>query len=134
MTALAAIRKALETQLLTVTGPDYAFENTSYVPTIGKAYVQVTLLPAQPSNLEMGPGYLEQGIFQANGFFPKDAGSGAIMAWAEQVRAAFPFAASLTSGGVTVNIINTTEIGPARPDDSTFMVPVKVRWQARIGG
>lgn len=133
MSALPAIRVALETKLLTVTGPDYALENTPYVPVFGTPYVQVTLLPAQPANLEMGPGYFEQGIFQANGFYPKDAGAAAVTAWAEQVRAAFPYGATLTSGGVTVHIINTTEIGPARPDGDRFMVPVKVRWNARIG-
>lgn len=134
MSSLPAIRAALETRLATVTGPDYAWENTPYVPVAGTPYVQVTLLPATPANYEIGPAYVEQGIFQANGFWPKDAGPAAVSAWAEQVRAAFPFAATLTSSGIVVNIINTTEIGPARPDDDRFMVPVKVRWSARIGG
>jgi hypothetical protein len=134
VTALPSIRAALETQLATVTGPDYAWENTPYVPTTGTPYVQVTLLPATPLNPEIGPAYTEQGLFQASGFYPKDAGPAAITAWAEQVRAAFPFRASLASGGITVNIIATPEIGPARPDDDRFMVPVRVRWSARIGG
>jgi hypothetical protein len=119
VTALPSIRAALETQLATVTGPDYAWENTPYVPTTGTPYVQVTLLPATPLNPEIGPAYTEQGLFQASGFYPKDAGPAAITAWAEQVRAAFPFRASLASGGITVNIIATPEIGPdgPRPDD-----------------
>ena len=133
MSNLAAIRAALETQLATVSGPDYAWENVPYVPTVGTPWAQVTLLPAQPNNLEIGPAYVEQGIFQANGFFPIDAGAAAATAWAEQVRAAFPYRGSFVSGGVTVNIVNTTEIGPARSDESTFMVPVKIRWQARVG-
>jgi hypothetical protein len=82
----------------------------------------------------MGPAYTEQGIFQVNLFYPKDAGPGDAQARAELIRTKFPFAASLVNGGVTVNIINTTEIGPARPEDDRFMVPVKVRWSARIGG
>lgn len=133
MSALPSIRAALETQLATITPPiDTAYENTPYVPTTGTPYQQVTLLPAQPQNLEIGPGFFEQGIFQINLFYPKDAGAGAAIARAELIRAAFPYGATLTSGGVTVHIINTTEIGPARPDDNTFMVPVKVRWNARI--
>jgi hypothetical protein len=135
MSALTAIRTAFEEQLATVVGPDYAWENTPYIPTTGQPFVQPFLLPATPANIEIGPGYTEQGIFQANGFWPKDAGAAAATAWAEQIRAAFPFRATLTSGGVTVHIINTTEIGPARPDGDRFMVPVKIRWNARmIGG
>jgi hypothetical protein len=135
MSALPAVRAALETQLATVSPSiDTAYENVPYVPVTGTPYQQVTLLPATPANLEMGPAYTEQGIFQVNLFYPKDAGPGDAQARAELIRTKFPFAASLVNGGVTVNIINTTEIGPARPEDDRFMVPVKVRWSARIGG
>jgi Bacteriophage related domain of unknown function len=132
MSTLAAIRAALETKLATITGPEYAWENTPYVPTTGTPFVQVTLLPAQPANIEIGPGYTEQGLFQASGFWPKDSGAAAITAWAEQVRAAFPFRSSFVNAGVTVIITGTPEIGPARPDADRVMVPVKVNWQARI--
>lgn len=133
MTAIPAIRAALETQLATISPAiDTAYENTPYVPTTGTPYQQVTLLPATPANAEIGPAWTEQGIFQINLFYPKDAGPAAAQARAELIRAAFPFRASFTSGAITVNIINTTEIGAARPDDDTFMVPVKIRWQARV--
>jgi hypothetical protein len=102
------------------------------VPTTGNPFVQVTLLPAQPANIEIGPGFTEQGLFQANGFWPKDSGAAAITAWAEQVRAAFQFRSSFVSGAVTVIITGTPEIGPARPDADRLMVPVKIRWQARL--
>jgi hypothetical protein len=132
--SLQAIRAVLETQLATVSGPDYAWENTPYVPVTGTPYAQPVLLATTPANLEMGPAFTEQGIFQVNGFWPKDAGSADATAWAESVRDAFPYATTLSAGGITVDIINTTEIGPARPEDDRFMVPVKVRWSARIGG
>lgn len=141
MSTMQAIRTALETRLATVSPAiDTVYENMPYVPTTGTPYQQVYLLPATPSNLEIGPAWVEQGIFQISLFFPvTDAsgiaqGPGPAIAQAELIRAAFPFRSTLSSGGVTVDIINTTEIGPARPDDSTFMVPVKVRWSARVGG
>lgn len=135
MSALPAIRIALEEQLATATpGMQTAPENSPFVPTTGVAYQQPFLMPATPANFEIGPAWVEQGIFQINGFWPKDRGAAVATAWAEQVRAAFPYRATLTSGGITVHIINTTEIGPARPDGDRFMVPVKVRWDARIGG
>jgi hypothetical protein len=82
----------------------------------------------------MGPGYTEQGILQVNLFYPNGRRAAEPrLRRAELIRAAFPYAASFVSGGVTVNIIATPEIGPARPEDDRFMVPVKVRFQARIG-
>lgn len=134
MSSLPAIRVALETQLGTVTPViQSAPENTPFVPTTGTPFMQPFLLPATPANIEIGPGYTEQGIFQVNLFYPKDAGAAPAISQAEAIRAAFPFRTSLVNGGVTVNISGTPEIGPARPDGDRFMVPVKIRWLARIG-
>lgn len=135
MSALPSIRAALETQLATLSPAiDTVFENTPYVPVTGRPFQQVTLMPATPANLEMGAAWLEQGLLWVSLYYPKDAGPGTALARAEMIRAAFPYAASFTSGGVVVNITQTPEIGPARPGDTTFMIPVKIRWSARIGG
>lgn len=134
MSALASVRAALETQLATLAPFATAYENVTYAPVVGTPYQQVTLLPATPDNPEMGPGYTEQGLFQINSFFPKDAGPAAAMARAEAIRDAFPFAASFVNGGITVNIIGTPEIGPGRPDGDRYMIPTKVRWSARVNG
>lgn len=135
MSSLPAVRVALETQLATITPAiETAYENMPFLPTVDVPYQQVTLLAAAPNNIEIGPAYVEQGIFQVNLFFPKDAGAAAVTTQAELIRAAFPFRSSLVSGGVTVNIVGTPEIGPARVDGDRFMVPVKVKWQARVSG
>jgi hypothetical protein len=134
VSALPAIRNALEVQLSTLGPFATAYENVTYAPVAGTPYQQVTLLPATPDNPEMGPGYTEQGIFQINSFFPKEAGPAAATARAEAIRAAFPFAASFVSAGVTVNVVATPEIGPGRPDGDRFMIPTKVRWSARVNG
>jgi hypothetical protein len=132
--SIASVRAALETALSAVSPAiSYAWENQEFAPQVGVPYAQVTLLPATPANVEMGPGYTEQGIFQANLFYPNGSGPADAIARAELIRGAFPYAASFVSGGVTVNIIATPEIGPARPEDDRFMVPVKIRWSARIG-
>ena len=131
--SLAAIRAALEQQLAAIApAMQTAYENAPFTPTAGVPYQAAYLLPATPDNAEMGPGFTDRGLFQVNLFYPKDAGPAAATARAELIRAAFPFAASLVSGGVTVNITATPEIGPARAEDDRFMVPVKVRWHARM--
>lgn len=133
--SLASVRKALETQLnTTLSGFAVAWENVAFVPTAGTPYAAPYLLPAQPDNPEMGPLYTEQGIFQVNLFYPLNAGAKDAQAKAEAIRSAFPWRSSLTADAVTVNIIGTPEIGPGRADEDCFMVPVKVRWSAQIGG
>jgi len=133
--SIATIRKIFHTELATVS-PSIAtvHENEAYSPAVGTPYQEAYVLPAQPDNIEIGPGYVEQGIYQANLFYPKDKGAGAAITQAALIRAHFPFGASFSSGGVTVNIIATPEIGPARPEDDRFMVPVRTRFRAHIGG
>lgn len=132
--SLAAIRAALETALDGALSIALAWENVSFVPLTNVPFAQAFLLPAAPANVEIGPGYTEQGVLAVNLFYPKDEGPSAATATAEALRTAFPYAASFASGGVTVNIIATPEIAPARPEDDRFMVPVRIRWSARIGG
>jgi hypothetical protein len=133
--SLAQVRTALETALNSITPAiATAWENAPYSPVAGTPYQQVTLLRAQPDNPEIGAAFAERGFLQVNLFYPKDAGPGAAEARAELIRAAFPFGASLTSGGVTVNIIATPEVAPARAEDDRFLVPVRVRFSAFIGG
>ena len=132
---LAAIRSALETQLATITPPiDTAYENAPYAPVAGTPYQACYVLLAAPLNIEMGPGFTDTGFFQVSLYYPKDKGPAAALARAEMIRTAFPFASSLTSGSTVVNIIATPEVGPARPDEDRFMVPVKIKFQSRTGG
>jgi hypothetical protein len=133
--SLAAIRTALQTQLAAaLPSVDLTFENAPYRPTTGRPYVAAYVLLAQPDNSEIGPGYTDQGIFQANLFYPKDKGPGDAIASAEAIRTAFPFAASFVSGGTVVIITATPEVSPARAEDDRYLVPVKVRFQSRTGG
>jgi hypothetical protein len=131
--SLNAIASMLETELDAVLSIAVAWENVDFSPTTAVPYAQAFMLPAAPANVEMGPGYTEQGVMQVNLFYPKNEGASAALATAEAIRSGFPYAASFTDSGVTLNIIATPEIGPARPDADRFMVPVKVRFQARIG-
>jgi hypothetical protein len=132
--SLLAIRQALEGALNAITPAlTTAWENDELKPTAGQPYQQVTLMPAIPDNVEIGPGYIEQGIFQANLFYPLGKGTKDVLDRAALIRAAFPFGASFPlTGGGSVNIIATPEIGPARPEDDRFMVPVRTRWRAHI--
>lgn len=132
--SLAAIRSALETALAGMTPPlATAYENASFTPSAGVPYQAAYLLLAQPDNSEVGEAFTEQGIFQINLWFPKDAGPADAMARADLIRSTFAKGAAFVSGAATVTITATPEVAPARAEDDRFMVPVKVRFHARIG-
>lgn len=131
--SLANVRIALETALAAITpGIATAYENAPFTPATGTAYQAVYLLPAEPDNPEIGPAWVERGLLQVSLFYPKDKGPKDALERAELIRAKFVRGASFVSGGVTVNIHTTPEIGPARIEDDRYHVPVKVRWSARI--
>jgi len=133
--SLAAIRTALETQLAGVSPTiDYAWENAPYTPVPGTPYAAVFLLTATPDNREIGPGYTEQGYLQVNLFYPLDTGPAAATARAALIRAAFPFRSTLPSGGITTLISATPEVGPARIEDDRYLLPVRIRFSAYVGG
>jgi len=131
--SVAVIRALLETALATAL-PAFplAYENVPFVPVQGTPYGEVYLLPIEPENIEMGPAHIQRGLFQVNLFYPLGEGSGAATAKAETIRAAFAYAATFVSGAVNVLVTRTPEIGQARPDADYFMVPVRVRFEARI--
>lgn len=133
--SLIQVRTALQTQLATISPAlATAYENEPYTPVAGTPYQQVTILRAQPDNLEIGPIYTDRGILQVNLFYPLNAGAGAAEARAELIRTAFAYGSSFVSGGVTVTIIATPEVAPARAEDDRFLVPVRIRFSAFIGG
>lgn len=141
--SLALVRRALETTLAAISPAlptaweNVAPENTSgaeTAPAASTAYQAAFLLPAPPANPEIGPGYIEQGIFQVSLFYPLGNGSADATARAALIRAAFPFASTHAASGVTVLITQTPEVGPARIEDEQYFLPVRIRFQSHIAG
>jgi len=122
--ALAAMSPALAT----------AYENAPFTPVSGTPYQRVNLLLAEPNNPEMGGLYTEQGYLQISLAYPLNAGPGAATARAELIRSTFPRGATFTSGGVKVHVTRTPEIAPGRIEEDRFVIPVKVRIHAHVGG
>ena len=132
--SIASVRTALEAKLNAMTPTlAIAWQNVGYTPVTGTPYQAAYLMPATPENPTVGDTfYREQGIFQVSLFYPLLEGTGAVDARAELIRAAFPRGESMTSGGVTVRISRTPEVGQGRRDGDRWHVPVKIRWFAGI--
>lgn len=132
--SLVLIRSALETALATITPSlSTAYENTSFTPVVGTPYQAVYLLPSDPEDLEMtGSLFWERGIFQINHFYPLQEGTAPAFTRAGLVQDTFRRGASFTSGAVTVTIRDTPAIGQAFTDDDRYVVPVRIRYSARI--
>lgn len=133
--SLAAVRIALETALTSITPAiDTAWQNVSFTPVVGQPYQRVYLLTAEPDNVEIGPGYTEQGIMQVSLCYPLGIGPQDATKRAEQIRATFKRGASFTASGVTVHIDRTPEISPAQIEEDRFVLPVRIRFFAHVGG
>jgi hypothetical protein len=131
------VRSALEVALAAMT-PSLAtaFENAPFAAVAATvAYQRVTVLLAEPANPVVGPGFhTEQGFMQVDLAYPLNAGPGVATARAELIRSTFYRGASFTASGVTVNIERTPEIMPGRVEEDRFIVPVRIRFYAHIGG
>jgi hypothetical protein len=132
--SIVSVRAALETRLSTIAPPIATVkENESYTPSMGTPFQKVYLLPASPENPVFGPKfYREQGLLQVTLCYPLQEGPGAAAARGELIRAAFVRGLSLVSGGVTVTITSTPEIGASQTDGGWYALPVKIRWHSNI--
>lgn len=131
--SLPAVRAALEIALAAMSPAlGTSWENGEYVPVPGTPYQRVWLMPAEPANVEIGPRYTEQGLFQIDLAYPLNAGPSAATARAELLRTTFPRGASFTASGVTTSIERTPEIRPGRVEDDRWIVPVRIRFYAHI--
>lgn len=132
--SLAAIRAALETRLAAIAPAlETSWENVDFKPSsINVPFQEVFLLPAEPDNTVFSSNYQEHGILQVTLDYPVSIGSKDVLARAQLIRNQFVRGTSYVSGGITVTIERTPEIGPAAPEDDRYRVPVRIRWYANV--
>ena len=130
--SIRSIRTALETAINGMSALATAWENVPYTPVTGTPYQRVFLLVAQPDNRVLGSNYTEQGILQVSLMYPINTGTNAAATRAELLRTTFKRGNTYSSGGITVLITKTPEIGTGTTDGDRFVIPVKIRWSADI--
>lgn len=131
---IQTIRAALESHLAAITPVmPVAYENVTFNPVVGVAYMRANLLPNTPDNRVMGAvTYFERGLFQATICAPAGTGPGAADKQAQAVRSQFKRGVSLTSSGLTVNVTDTPKQSPGYVDGDRWCVPVSIAWQCQI--
>lgn len=128
-----AIRIALETGLNSITPAlATAWENAKFTPTEGTPYQRVSLLFAEPDNIEYGSVFRQNGIMQVSLFYPLLTGTSTASTRAELLRSTFKRGNTYTSGSVKVNISNTPAIKQGRVDGDRWMIPVDIRFFSHI--
>lgn len=129
-----SIRAALESALAAITPAiSTAYENNPFTPPAASVPYQVChVIFARPDNREIGRSHQELGYMQVRLMYPLNAGSGAAMARAEIIRATFPRASSVSSGGIVATIIETPEIEPAGIEENRYNVIVRIRFRSFI--
>lgn len=131
--SILSIRLALENALNAVLPVlATARENVTFIPVSGTPYQIVHLMLARPSNREFGARHQERGYLQVRLAYPQLAGTAAIAARAELLRATFQRGNTFESGGVTTMITETPEVSAGTVEGDRFAVTVKIPFTADI--
>ena len=132
--SLQIVRKALEKHLATLLPAlSIAYENVTFQPVAGVAYMRVNLLPNTPDNNTQGAAvYWERGLFQVTLAYPAGTGPAAADTQAQALRTHYKRGTSMLETGVTVIVTETPRVSPGFIDGDRFSVPISIPFQAQI--
>ena len=131
--SIVAIETALEQRLLTMPGrPPVAWEDVTYKPTTGTAYLAVHSLRNTPIDHAITLDSREdRGVLQITVWHPAGQGKVAATQKAEAVAAHFAAGLTLTAGAKRVLVYRSPAIASCMPDDAGWLsVPVSISWSA----
>jgi hypothetical protein len=130
--SLSLIRQAFEKRLsLLSPALSTAHENVQFTPLPGTPYQRVNLLPAAPDNsIQGGASYFERGLFQITLCYPQGVGAGAAEAQSQLLRTHFKRGSALLESGLTITVIETPKVAPARLEGDRYEIPISVAFQA----
>lgn len=131
MKSMNTIDTALQLHLLTLPGaPSIAWEDVSFTPTTGQAYLQVHQLRNAPIDHAITLDVLEQrGILQVTVVHPAGGAGIAAHDIAHAVASLFPRGLRLAVDEKTLTIYKTPAIATAYPDGGWLRVPVSISWR-----
>ena len=125
------IDAALESHLLTLANlPPIAWEDVSYKPSVGLAYLQVNQLRNTPIEYGIANDIREdRGILQVTVVCPGGKGKVAAVALASRVAEHFPIDLEIDLTTHHLSIQNHPSIHTGIPDEGWYRVPVSIPWQ-----
>lgn len=130
---IAAIQAALESRLYGISPViPTAWQNVEFTPTIGTPWQSVALIMNTPIDHAINYDVTEQrGLLQVTLHYPGGVvGTATALARAQAVATRFAPPQSLVSGGTTVEILSTAQIGSGRAIDGWWVIPVTVPWRS----
>lgn len=125
------IPTGLEDRLLTMSNlPDnIVWENTSFTPTPGQAFIRVSTLPAPTTQTSIGTDGLntQTGIFLVDSFYGKGSGRSVQDTFLSELVDHFKRGTVITQNGVEIRIESVYPL-PSIEEDDWFHVPVQVTY------
>lgn len=131
--SIVAVETALELRLQAMPNAlPIAWEDASYTPVTGVAYLKVHHLHNTPRDKYLEGGSAELvGIFQVTVVHPAGKGKVAAKQLAERVAAVFAPVQELEAGNHTIALNQTPAIATGMPDDGGwYEVPISIPWRA----
>ena len=120
-------------------GVDKVLPNqATYTPKIGSPYLEVFVLPNQPSAVTRGSkGYdIHTGVMQVSLRYPREQTDLPALRAADEIETIYQQyirGGYLSHGGVSVRI-TSVGAGQARIDDAWYFVPVNINYESHIKG
>lgn len=132
MTAVNAIRQALDAHLATATGlPVVAFDNVGFEQVPRTSHIRVQFIPTsrRPANRGPNPQHRHQGLYILTVCTEMDKGAGPALIVADLLLTRFNGSSDVA--GATINVsVDYSEAQGSFRDDPFYCIPVQVSWYA----
>lgn len=126
------IRGALQAVLETITGFPPAnqrgYDGKLFSGTPGVPWARIALMTTGGMPFSLNDSDVEYGLFQVSLFYPPNAGTAAVEAMADAVRAAYSARLPLIKGSARVHVQGVRR-GPLLPEADAIQAPVTVSWR-----
>lgn len=129
------IQKALDNPLKAGAfgGLPVVLENSTYVPDVSTPFLTGTILPAQPTQTELGPAGtdLHEGIYQISIYYPKDSGTGEMNRKADEISLVFKSGVTFEWETTCVRINNIGR-NPLRINKGWAVLDLSAEWSSHV--
>ncbi len=129
MGVFSDIQAALDTTLTAISGiPPIVYDNVSYVPVQGTAFVRATVLPAASTLFTLNEVRKNPGIYQVGIFTPVGKGLGAALVIADAIKAYFETHRRIVQGSNTIFVMQVS-IGKGEREDAWEHIFVEINYE-----
>lgn len=114
-------------------GIDVVYENITYSPEVGKAYIKADLKPSNTSSDTLsGDHTCYKGLFQILIYVPLSEGTKRANELAEEIKTLFPIYSRMKKGTFVVQPVTPVSVMDGITGDASYALPVFFRYRSDV--